>query len=102
MTTLSDLEALARAATNAEPSDHGLLSSVKVAIWTDALDALNAALSPERVLALLAVVRAASELIAASDHSCDARTTDDVSAMVRFGKADHAVRDALAQLEALP
>jgi hypothetical protein len=60
--TLTDLESLARAATQAEPSDHGKLSSTRMAMWVDALNDFNEAANPERVLALIAIVRAADAM----------------------------------------
>ena len=62
MTTLDQLERLAKAAKNAEPSDHGLFSSLRVEEWQIAVDEMNAACSPERILALIACVKAADAM----------------------------------------
>jgi hypothetical protein len=60
--TLDQLKSLARAATQAEPSDHGKLSSTRMAMWVDALNDFNEAANPERVLKLIAIVRAADAM----------------------------------------
>jgi hypothetical protein len=87
--TLTDLERLARAAITDEPSDHGKLSSTKMQVWQDALDDFHDEAHPERVLQLIAIVRAADAL----RNDCDEYWSSDFIA---------AYDAARAQLEALP
>lgn len=59
MTAILDtLDALAQKAMRAEPSDHGILSSTRMAMWVDALTAFENEATPERVRAMITVIRA--------------------------------------------
>ena len=55
---------------------------------------------PKDGLAMIAVIEAAKEYVAAVDQSADAGThNDDVAAMVRYGIADNAIRAAIDALD---
>ena len=62
MTYLDTLKKLAQAAIDNEPSDHGMLSSVKRQIWQDALDDFHDEAYPERILSMIAVIEAAKAI----------------------------------------
>ena len=60
--TLTDLEALARAATHTALSDHALFSPTRVAAHNRAVADLCDAVTPERVLAMIACIEAAEAM----------------------------------------
>lgn len=92
MTYLDTLKQLAQAATQPHQHDRIVCRACKAEA--------ELARSAERILQLLAVIEAAKEYVAAADQSAEASVhADDVAAMLRYGKADTAIRAALAALE---